>query len=373
MAERNETGRRAHVDLTEMTREELVRLGLDGDGVRLVRYSDQWPVGPTRAERRAVRQTLLWFVLATVAGLAFGVVYVWWPWRYVPPDTAGYGRYSWYTPLLGILFGAAILCLAIGMFFYVKRFIPDELAVQERHDGVSPAEPRASTAALLADAAQRSGIRRRTAILGAAGVGAGVVGAGTGVLAVGGLLRNPWSSNDRSSLWRTGWYPANGEKVYLRQNTADPERVVLVRPEDMAAGGSLAVFPFRESERGRPELLREALERSDNPAMLIRLRPGTPVAAAAGQQDYNYGQFYAYSRVCTHLGCPAALYQQQDNIMLCPCHQSQFDMLRGAQPIFGPADRPLPQLPIALDESGYLVARGDFSGPVGPDFWELGQ
>jgi ubiquinol-cytochrome c reductase iron-sulfur subunit len=78
----------------------------------------------------------------------------------------------------------------------------------------------------------------------------------------------------------------------------------------------------------------------------------------------------AYSRVCTHLGCPVGLYEARTNQLVCPCHQSLFDVLDGARPQFGPATRPLPQLPLALDASGYLVAQSDFHEPVGPGFWD---
>jgi ubiquinol-cytochrome c reductase iron-sulfur subunit len=78
----------------------------------------------------------------------------------------------------------------------------------------------------------------------------------------------------------------------------------------------------------------------------------------------------AYSKICTHVGCPVALYEQQTHHLLCPCHQSQFDITHEAQVIFGPAKRPLPQLPITIDSEGYLVAQSDFHEPVGASFWE---
>ncbi len=106
--------------------------------------------------------------------------------------------------------------------------------------------------------------------------------------------------------------------------------------------------------------------------MLIRLRPGTPVVQRPGQEDLHYGDFYAYSKICTHLGCPTSLYETQTQRILCPCHQSQFIATEYAKPVFGPAARPLPQLPITVNEEGYLVATGDFPDAVGPAFWELG-
>jgi ubiquinol-cytochrome c reductase iron-sulfur subunit len=94
------------------------------------------------------------------------------------------------------------------------------------------------------------------------------------------------------------------------------------------------------------------------------------VVKRKGQESFNFGELFAYTKVCSHLGCPASLYEQQDYRILCPCHQSQFDALHYAKPIFGPAARALAQLPITIDAEGYLVANGDFIEPVGPAFWE---
>ena len=78
----------------------------------------------------------------------------------------------------------------------------------------------------------------------------------------------------------------------------------------------------------------------------------------------------AYSKVCTHAGCPPSLFEQQTNRLLCPCHQSQFQITDNARPIFGPAARALPMLPIELDDEGYFVASADYQVPVGPSYWE---
>jgi len=104
--------------------------------------------------------------------------------------------------------------------------------------------------------------------------------------------------------------------------------------------------------------------------MLLRLRPGTEGVQRKGQEGFNYGDYWAYSKVCSHLGCPTSLFEQRTNRILCPCHQSQFDATHYAKPIFGPATRALPQLPLDVDEEGYFIARSDFGEPVGPGFWE---
>jgi ubiquinol-cytochrome c reductase iron-sulfur subunit len=359
-------------ELDGMTRDELVTLGTKLDGVELISYEDPWPVKGTRAEKRAERQVAYWFLLAAVAGIAFIVAFIVWPSEYRAPDTDGYFWYSLYTPVIGVTLGLTILGLGVGALAYTKKFIPHELAVQDRHDGGSAKIDQETVLAELADAGNRSTITRRSLVKRSAGAAAGVMGLGLVVLPLGGMLKNPFAdTNSKDSLWHTGWQPSfPGEKVYLRRNTGDASAVVLIRPEDLDAGGFETVFPFRESERGNEEALSAALHRSDNPVMLIRLRPGQNVVKRAGQENFNFGDFYAYSKICTHLGCPTSLYEQQTGRLLCPCHQSQFDVFEYAKPVFGPAARALPQLPLTVDESGYLMARSDFIEPIGPAFWE---
>jgi ubiquinol-cytochrome c reductase iron-sulfur subunit len=358
-------------DPSELSREELEKLGLQLDDVEVVHRADRWPVKGTRAERRAERGVAAWFALAGLAGLAFLGVFLFWPWRYAPPGSSEHTIYLWYTPLLGLTLGIAVFAVGIGAFAYSKRFLPEEIAVQRRHDGPSDEIHRITTVAEVTQAAADSGIGRRKVIVRAAGFGAGALGLGVGVLAVGGLVQNPWRDGDKSPLWVTGWAPTKpGEKVYLRRDTGEPLDVALVRPEDLDAGAMETVFPFRETDREDPEALHAGLRRSDSPVMLIRLRPGTPTVMRKGFENFNYGDYWAYSKVCTHLGCPTSLFEQQTNRILCPCHQSQFDATHYGKPIFGPATRPLPQLPLDVDDEGYFIAKRDFGEPVGPGFWE---
>ena len=131
-----------------------------------------------------------------------------------------------------------------------------------------------------------------------------------------------------------------------------------VRPDDPGVGGVITAFP--EGHVG------------DETAqtLLIRLQPGE-LEPVPGREDWTVNNVVAYSKVCTHAGCPVGLYQAERGELLCPCHQSTFDVLHGAEPVFGPATRPLPQLPLGTDDDGNLIATGDFSGPVGPGFWDI--
>jgi ubiquinol-cytochrome c reductase iron-sulfur subunit len=363
-------------ELAGMSRDELIRLGGKLDGVEVIEYPDPWPVKGTRAERRAERAVAAWFTLSALAGLAFVGVFIFWPSAYEHPRPDHFSLYYWYTPMLGLTLGLAVLGVGVGVLLYTKKFVPHEVAVQQRHDGGSAELDKKTILAHLADAGNRSTIARRSLIKRSAGAGAGVMGAGLGVFVLGGFLRNPHARSDGpDGLWHTGWFspPGDTEKVFLRRATGDPEQVVLVRPDDLDAGAMETVFPFRESERGDHKALSHALKRADNPVMLIRLRPedARKVIKHEGQEDFNYGDYYAYTKICSHLGCPTSLFEQRTNRILCPCHQSQFDALQYAKPIFGPATRKLAQLPIDVDpETGFFYAKSDFIEAVGPAFWE---
>lgn len=364
-------------ELAQLSQDELVRLGAAMDGVELVEYNDPWPVKGTRAERRAERVVAFWFVLAALAAVAFIVVFIAWPWQYQEPGHQFW--YGLYTPLLGVTLGLTVLGLGFGVLTYVKKFVPHEVAVQQRHDGQSAEVDRQTLLAQLFDAGNRSTIARRSLIKRSALAAGGLMGLGLVVFPLGGLLKNPWSRSQppEDTLAHTGWYqdPSNPEKVFVRRDTGDPHEVSLVSPADQDAGSLQTVFPFRESERNNPDALLAALQRIDNPVMLIRLRPedAARVIKRAGQENFNYGDFYAYTKICSHLGCPVSLFEQQTNRLLCPCHQSQFNALEYCKPIFGPAARALAQLPITVDpETGYFIAVHDFIEPIGPGYWERG-
>jgi ubiquinol-cytochrome c reductase iron-sulfur subunit len=109
---------------------------------------------------------------------------------------------------------------------------------------------------------------------------------------------------------------------------------------------------------------------ADAQTLLIRLRPGD-LDLPEGRAGWAPEGCVAYSKVCTHAGCPVGLYRAAAHVLLCPCHQSTFDVRRGAVPVFGPATRPLPQLPLEIDADGFLVAGGDFPEPIGPSFWNM--
>jgi ubiquinol-cytochrome c reductase iron-sulfur subunit len=361
----------SRAELDAMDSDQLATLAANLDDVEIVHNLKPFPVPGTRAEKRAERAVALWFLISALSAAAFIGVFLFWPWEYRAPGEPGYQLFALYTPLVGLFFGLSVLALGIGVISYVKKFFPDEVSVQQRHDGPSDEVARRTVMAQLAKAGNDTGIARRSLIKRTAGLAAGVFGLGLGLAAVAPLVRDPWKGRDQAALWTTGWAPVNGETVYLRYDTGDPAEIALVRPEDQDPGSMMTVFPFRESERGNEEALLHALRRADNPVMLIRLRAGTPRVLREGQEDFHYGDYFAFSKICTHLGCPTSLYESQTNRILCPCHQSQFLATEYGKPVFGPAARPLPLLPITVNDEGYLVATGDFAEAIGPSFWEI--
>ena len=372
--------------LAAMSTEDLVRLGGQLDGVDTVLKESRWPVEGTRAEKRAERLVALWLLLGGVMGLALLLAFLFWPWEYKPYGVKGNFLYTLSTPVYGVTFGLSILAIGVGAVLYQKKFIPEEISIQDRHDGQSSELDRKTAAANLIDAFEGSTVKRRKLIGMSLGIGLGAFGVGTLVAALGGIIKNPWkpvvptADGLKAVLWTSDWTPRfNGETIYLGRATGRPGEspFVKMRPEDLDAGGMETVFPWRQSDGDGTTV--ESHERLGvvamgvrNPVMLIRIKPGDMgrVVKRQGQESFNFGELFAYTKVCSHLGCPSSLYEQQTYRILCPCHQSQFDALHFARPIFGPAARALAQLPITIDKDGYLVANGDFIEPVGPAFWE---
>ncbi|MFW0787423.1 ubiquinol-cytochrome c reductase iron-sulfur subunit [Gordonia sp. CPCC 206044] len=370
-------------ELDQMSSEELVKLGTNLDGVEIIHRAERFPEPGSRVEKRAERQVAIWFTIAGISALACFVIFIWNHWEFALPDSVDYWRYTLNTPLLGVTFGLSVLSIGIGMVLFTKKFIPSEISVQDRHDGGSSEVDKKTIGAELGDSLNTSTLPRRKMILGSAAFGLGAL-AFTGLVAgLGGFIKNPWAKGDKSELWHTHWSPIYNpaddpnETVFLRRDTGNPYQVALVRPEDLDAGAMETVFPWRvsdghgETEESRHKLL-EGLRYVSNPVMLIRLRPEDAARAIKrkGQESFNYGDYFAYTKVCSHLGCPTSLYEQRTNRILCPCHQSQFNALEFAKPVFGPAARALAQLPITVNNQGYMVAASDFIEPVGPAFWE---
>jgi ubiquinol-cytochrome c reductase iron-sulfur subunit len=212
--------------------------------------------------------------------------------------------------------------------------------------------------------ADELGVQRRPLLKGAIGLGLAPLGLVAAAPLIGGLIENPHKGAE-PMMYHTGFdpVPQGGKLVRLTHEDGTP-----IRPEDISTGGQITVFP------GIPGGATN--EYADSPTLLIHLRADAAAQArAAANGDHRnagsmWNDYVAYSKICTHAGCPASLYEQQTNRLLCPCHQSQFNIIDNAQPIFGPATRRLPMLPITIDAEGFFVATQDYKDTVGPDFWE---
>jgi ubiquinol-cytochrome c reductase iron-sulfur subunit len=357
------------VDDSRNTRFDLIHEGMRRDGMEIAHYAPAFPPGKkSRVEKRVERTVALLFTLAGLFAVGFVVAYIWWPYQYEVGPVASKA----YTPILGATLGLALVIFGFGIIVWAKKLLPHEEIVQDRHDGPSPYDEQKLTGATILNIVDETGIKRRPLIktallLPAAGLGAAAIAP-----LVGSLIKNP---QDGHPLLKTGWDPANndGKMVQLTRDDGTP-----IRPEDVSIGGQMTVFPGIPGGASN--------KWADSPTLLIHLRQADADALrasiAASQAALANGgkvekpvvagmweNFVAYSKICTHAGCPASLYEQQTNRLLCPCHQSQFLIVDQAKPVFGPANRKLPMLPLDL-VNGFLVARSDFLEPIGPTYWE---
>ena len=183
---------------------------------------------------------------------------------------------------------------------------------------------------------------------------------GVGALAVVPLLHfGPFPTK---KLFYTSWQ--KGARLVTQDGTP-------VKIGDLEIGGIVTVYPAIKDASGRYVPHTDIQTAADSTTMLIRLRPGEN-RPRKGRENWAYQGHVAYSKICTHAGCPVGLYEQQTHHLLCPCHQSVFNVVDGCRRIGGPATRSLPQLPITVDADGFFVAQSDYHEPVGPGFWERG-
>lgn len=258
---------------------------------------------------------------------------------------------------LGIAF--ALLAIGIGAIHWSKTLMSDEEYVEERHPTRGSEETRSAVIDSFQTANEESGFGRRKMIRNSlfAALAASVL---PGITLFRGLAPHNAEASPVDLLKRTMW--AKGEHL-----TRDPAGT-RIRASDVTLGSAFHVIPESLAELSHSNGYLE--EKAKAMVLMVRMRP-EQLTEREERKDWSYDGIVAYSKVCTHVGCPVALYEQHTHHLLCPCHQSQFDVTDEAKVIFGPASRPLPQLPITVDDEGYLVARSDFEDPVGPSFWEI--
>ncbi|MCW2530308.1 MAG: qcrA [Pseudonocardiales bacterium] len=336
-------------EVAEMNTEQAMIAAAAIDGVYIEHRRQRFPVPGTKTERSAERVVSACFLISAAAAVAFIVVFVAVPFHYRLPGQ-GSQTFKYYTPLLGVLLGITLFGIGIGAVLWAKWLMPEEEVVQERHGGASPDVDQLLTVATLKAGFEDTGLARRSMLKGSLGLAGGALGIVPLVALVGALIKKPGQA-----LVTTLW--VKGVAVVY----ADGRRV---SPGDLEPGSIATVFP------GVPG----GVKASDSPTLLIRLRPGQTVKPRKNQADMGWGDYVAFSKICTHAGCPASLFEQQTTRLLCPCHQSQFEVLQDCKPVFGPATRALPKLPLTVetgdDGKTYFVAGGPYPEAIGPAFWE---
>ena len=309
------------------------------------RQTDEDP----KAEKRAERQVASLFLLSALSTVLFIYSYIW-----IPDDIYIFipilGEMNLHQLLLGVGMSGAFLFIGIGAIAWARQLMPDTEVIAERHELRSKDEDRKDFVETVKAQGATAGIGRRPLIKRALGAALGLVGLAPIV-----LLRDLGPLPEKE-LEKTSW------KAGTRLVTDPGDRPI--KAADLEVGAVVQTLP--EMPEGAERSLNNIAK---DPVLLIRLRP-SEFNLDAERQSWTHEGIIAFSKICSHMGCAVALYEQQTHHLLCPCHQSTFDVTRAAKVIFGPAARPLPQLAITVDSEGYLIAKQPFTEPVGPSFWE---
>jgi ubiquinol-cytochrome c reductase iron-sulfur subunit len=291
------------------------------------------------------------FIFAFIAGCGFIAAYV------------GLGVHTVDKTLrsnlaLGTSLSVTLVALGLGALLWVRHLMPDVEVVEDRHELRSETKDREAFQEYFKEGASNSQfvkrpLVRRTLMLGTLPLIAAPL-----------VLLRDMGPLPGTSLRHTVWSPGRRLLVYGTNQPITPA-------EFSAPGSAISIVP--DGYQDDPDALTKAS------ITLIKFRPGEldiPTtmngSTLIATMNWTVDNIVAYSRICTHVGCPVGLYEQTTHHLLCPCHQSTFDASHGANVIFGPAARALPQLPMTVDAQGYLVAKSDFTQPVGPSFWERG-
>ncbi len=307
--------------------------------------------------KRAERQVALLFAASAVFTVLFVVSYFTFD---IGDDWDTGGGLGLSNVMLGLTLGLALLCIGVGIIQWARKLMADHEMVEMRHPARSSDEDRDATLVALNDGLEESGIGRRPLIRNSLFGAVGVL-----LLAPIVMLRDlgPTPSEvedaeEGKGLAHTIW----------KQNVRVVRDVVgtPIRPGDLAIGDLVNAVPDGIFALEGVDL---QVAKAKAPVIVVKMEP-EEIKAGEGRENWSIDGVICYSKICTHVGCPISLYERTTHHVLCPCHQSTFDLADSAKVVFGPAARPLPQLPLQIDSEGYLVAQSDFREPVGPSYWE---
>ncbi|MFT3889281.1 MAG: Rieske 2Fe-2S domain-containing protein [Arachnia sp.] len=307
------------------------------------------------AGNRAYRAILLMLAAVPVLAIAFVVIYF-----AVPRDAYidfGLLRANALNVGLGTTAGLAVTLIGVSVIQWARVLMDDHESIDERHSAASSEETRAEVAQQFADGVEQSRVGRRKMLLGALGgaLGFSVIPA---VVMFADMGPHPLKALRKETLEKTIWA---AEVVLLND-----ENWIPLRPENLEIGQLVNAQPETLLELHGAELQQQKAKAA---IIVVRMDPES-IKIPESRKDWHVSGILAYSKICTHVGCPISLWERQTHHLLCPCHQSTFDLGNSGVVVFGPAARALPQLPIRVNEQGYLVAQSDFTVPVGPSYFE---
>jgi ubiquinol-cytochrome c reductase iron-sulfur subunit len=259
--------------------------------------------------------------------------------------------------VIGLCIGLALFLIGAAAIQWAKKLMVDEEIVEYRHAAHSSPEQIADITDAFKQGVAESGFTRRKLIRRGLLTGLGLLGLPAIV-----LLRDLGPLPGRT-LYNTIW--AKGVRV-VNDVTDRP-----IKPSDMIVGQLVNAAPANLAPMQEESAVEYQNAKAKAAVIVVRIKP-SEIRTKPGRENWGVDGILCYSKICTHVGCPISLYEQTTHHVLCPCHQSTFDLADGAKVVFGPAARPLPQLPLAVDSEGYLVAQSGFTEPVGPSFWERG-
>ena len=301
-----------------------------------------------KAADRAERQVAAMFGISALGTVLLIISYV-----FVPDDLFIFipimGSQNAHQLGLGLGMAIALFFIGLGAIHWAKTLMPDQEVVMQRHEFRSPEEDRKAFVDTVKEGVSSSGLGRRSLIKRSLGAALGL-SALSPILLLRDLGPLP-GPEQKMTNWKSG--------TYLVTDPGDRR----IKASDLEVGSVAQVMPeFADpKDRHLDDIAKDAL-------LLIRLRPAE-FNLEPDRLAMTHEGIIAFSKIWSHMGCAVALYEQTTKHLLCPCHQSTFDVTRAAKVIFGPAARPLPQLDITVDDEGYLIARKPFSEPVGPSFW----
>ncbi|WP_310529519.1 Rieske 2Fe-2S domain-containing protein [Nocardioides sp.] len=318
-----------------------------------------------RAAKRAERQVAGMFGLSMVCAVLFVVAYFALEIGDNFDTFIGLGAS---TVALGLALGGAMLFIGIGIIQWARKLMGDHEISELRHPASSTEEDREATLEALSLGLEESGIGRRPLVRNTLLGSMAMLGLPAVV-----LLRDLGPSNAQVAdaekglgLQHTIW--KKGMRL-VRDVVGTPIKASELEIGDLVNAAPEALFPTEAN--GYPEIEGVALQvqKAKGAIIIVKMEP-EEIKPADGRDNWTVDGVICYSKICTHVGCPISLYERTTHHVLCPCHQSTFDLADGAKVIFGPAHRPLPQLPLAVDEEGYLIAQAGFDEPVGASYWE---